>query len=150
MENRFNDQQQMLRDFGGTMLIKCPKCTRPIEYQTDPDNAAVVKTMACGHCGYIREGYTIDIYKDYWSLFFRNYELYFQASCCGQTLWANNLAHLNFLESYVEAKLRERVPNFNRSLASRLPQWIKSAKNREEILKCIRRMKEKYEKDKKK
>ena len=51
-----------------------------------------------------------------------------------------NLEHLDFLERYVESDLRERVPNINKSLASRLPQWIKSSKNRGEVLKGISRL----------
>ena len=35
---------------------------------------------------------------------------------------------------------RERIPNINKSLASRLPQWIKSSKNRVEVLKGITRL----------
>lgn len=50
------------------------------------------------------------------------------------------LGSFKFPIKYVEAELRERIPNINKSVASRLPQWIKSAKNRDEILKCIRKL----------
>ncbi len=69
-------------------------------------------------------------------------------SCCGQTLWAMNLEHLDFLERYVESDLRERIPNINKSLASRLPQWIKSKKNRNEILKGISKLRLKLKENK--
>ncbi len=69
--------------------------------------------------------------------------LWLQTECCGETLWAYNEKHLEFIENYVAAKLRARIPNQNRSLASRLPKWIKSAKNRDEILKAIGKLKEK-------
>ena len=36
--------------------------------------------------------------------------------------------------------LRERIPNQNGSMPSRLPQWIKDAKNRDRLLKCIARL----------
>jgi hypothetical protein len=49
-------------------------------------------------------------------------------------LWAYNAEHLDFLEEYVRASIREREPNRNASLASRLPAWLKSAKNREAVL----------------
>lgn len=68
--------------------------------------------------------------------------LWLQTSCCGHVLWAYNAAHLAFLREYVQADLRERVPvqNTNNTLASRLPRWMKSAKNRDEVLKGIARL----------
>src|SRR3546814_16538385 len=57
------------------------------------------------------------------------------------TLWAYNLAHLTVMEQYIASRQRERngLPLKNKSLASRLPQWMKDAKNRELLLKLIRR-----------
>ena len=66
--------------------------------------------------------------------------LWLQAPCCGEVLWAWNRGHLDFLRQYVTASLREREPNLNRSMASRLPRWIKAAKNRDEIVRCIERL----------
>ena len=71
-----------------------------------------------------------------------HYPLWLQTSCCGETLWAYNLRHLEFIEAFVRAKLRERKPHelhgwSNQSLFSRLPKRIQSAKNREEIIKAI-------------
>lgn len=58
--------------------------------------------------------------------------LWLQTPCCGHILWAYNVEHLDFLERYVRAELRVDGPL--RRLTSRLPTWIKQAKNREEIL----------------
>ncbi|MGI5171658.1 hypothetical protein ACQEU3_45665 [Spirillospora sp. CA-253888] len=33
--------------------------------------------------------------------------LWLQRSCCGHVLWAYNVRHLDLLESYAAAKLRE-------------------------------------------
>jgi hypothetical protein len=72
--------------------------------------------------------------------------LWLQTDCCGHTLWSYNDKHLSFIEAYVSAELRERSADeygwSNRSLASRLPQWIKSGKHRDQILKAISKMKE--------
>ncbi|MEH2025298.1 MAG: hypothetical protein V7K62_17220 [Nostoc sp.] len=72
--------------------------------------------------------------------------LWIQISCCGQVLWAYNEAHLNFLESYVQSRLRERLPDdslgwHNGSLASRLPRWIKLTQHREKVLEKIQQLK---------
>jgi len=56
-------------------------------------------------------------------------------------LWAYNLNHLDELRRYVAATLRERSSDAgNKSMASRLPAWIKSAKNRASVLKRIKRL----------
>lgn len=52
-----------------------------------------------------------------------------------------NPTHLEILKNFIQADLRERkFPNFNRSYFSRLPAWIKSTRNRKEILKAILRL----------
>lgn len=46
-------------------------------------------------------------------------------------LWAYNAEHIDILRAYVSATLRERSANAgNASMFSRLPAWLKSAKNR--------------------
>ena len=56
--------------------------------------------------------------------------------------------NLQYLEGFFSAKHRQRNPNNetwkNSSLASRLPKWLKLAKNREQILKAIEVLKVKY------
>jgi hypothetical protein len=52
---------------------------------------------------------------------------------------ANNAIHLDYLESYVAAALRERSPG-PATLQWYLPSWIKHAKNREEILRATARL----------
>ncbi|GAA3661214.1 hypothetical protein GCM10022224_025850 [Nonomuraea antimicrobica] len=69
--------------------------------------------------------------------------VWLQASCCGQVLWAYDVRHLVLLEAYVAARLRERgnvAPFAPMSLVERLPTWVKVAKNRDEILRTIRRL----------
>ena len=63
--------------------------------------------------------------------------LWLQTRCCGHTLWALNQPHLTFLRGFVSAQVRERVSNRNASLVSRLPKWLKLARNRESVLKSL-------------
>ncbi len=58
----------------------------------------------------------------------------------GELFWALNEKHLDYLEDYVRSDLRERIPNQNGSLPSRIPKWVKNAKNRDNILKCIQQL----------
>jgi hypothetical protein len=69
-------------------------------------------------------------------------ELWFVAPFRSEVVWAYNVEHLRFLREFVGADLRDRSPNRNSSLASRLPQWMKSAKNRGALLSIIDRLEE--------
>ncbi len=65
--------------------------------------------------------------------------LWLQTPCCGETLWAYNLAHVAFLEAYVGARIRcytgaPRDFGGNRTLESRLPRWMLAAKHRARVL----------------
>lgn len=66
--------------------------------------------------------------------------LWLQAPCCGNVLWAYNAEHLDLLERYVGARLRERGREPEMTMLAKLPQWIKSANNRDQVLKTIRKL----------
>lgn len=56
-------------------------------------------------------------------------------------VWAYNAHHIQVLKRYVAANLRERGVNAgNASMFSRLPAWIKSAKNREAVSKRLAKL----------
>ena len=73
--------------------------------------------------------------------------LWLQTPCCGEVLWAYNADHLNFLDDFVRATLRENAQTergwSNQSLRSRLPAWIKATHNRDAVLKGIARLTDK-------
>jgi hypothetical protein len=67
--------------------------------------------------------------------------LWLQASCCGHLLWAYNTGHLDLLQSYIGARLRERGPvPGSMSMAERLPAWLKSASNRQQIVRTCQQL----------
>jgi hypothetical protein len=110
--------------------------------------------LACGHCGHTRTGPRPRLYEKYWpSMSLETYDagvppfgarLWLEAECCGgHTLWALNREHLDYLADYVAETQREREfpsPSGNRQLAYKLPKWMKLAKNREEILRVVARL----------
>ena len=63
------------------------------------------------------------------------------------TLYAYNEEHLDYIEDYVRSGLRREIVEpgrfRNRSVASRLPRWVKAAGNRDEVLKAIGTMRKK-------
>ena len=62
-------------------------------------------------------------------------------------MYAANEEQLAYLESFIAAGLRERSRGThgwaNSSYASRLPNWMKAAKNRADLLRCIGQLKAK-------
>jgi hypothetical protein len=70
--------------------------------------------------------------------------LWYQDMIKGNIIWAYNLRHLTEIKHYVQATLRERTTDkFKMTMVERLPDFIKLAKNREEILKVLTQMLEK-------
>lgn len=148
MTKRFNNDSNIYA-FAKNFLVECPKCEAcaTVTDMSEGEKAALFgeKRFVCTKCGASKtekfNKYTIrdDGYEWYFG-----YPLYLKAPCCGHTLWANNEEHLNFLQSYAEALLREE--GTQHTLANRLPKWIKDGKNRDEVLRCLKKLSGKLEK----
>lgn len=161
MANRFRTHDETLEDFGGEVWVACPRCGRQALVRVRERGGADPVQLTCAHCGHsagwapsqpgvahtadpaappstVAYGGPVDPYF--------HLPLWLQAPCCGERLWAFNPAHLRWLEEYVGAELRERAPGphgwSNRGMASRLPKWMQSARNRDELLRCIRGLRE--------
>lgn len=67
---------------------------------------------------------------------------YLHRSIGGNTLVVHNLAHLDALEQWLGAKLRERGPVAGLTMMARLPRWMKAASARPEVLKALADMRE--------
>lgn len=99
------------------------------------------RRLHCPACGLAKDGFPSVLrfggpVDPYFQL-----PLWLQADCRGRLLWAYNAEHLDLLASYVAARLREHGPVLgSMSMVERLPAWLKSAKNRDEILRATRRM----------
>lgn len=142
MKTRFKNYGQEVGHFSGEMLVVCQRCSKCATATTRLEPGITKLKIVCRGCGYAREARLKWSYgrvplNDRW--FYR--PLWLETSCCGETLWAFNLAHLNYIERYVRADLREEGFNHNRALANRLPRWMKLAKHRDEVLKGIARLK---------
>lgn len=159
----FRDMGLTLDDFGDVIDVRCPRCGQhaqvmriiPAEDEQQANDSAHEKYMrlfdprklSCLHCGQTKiwHGRGIRQYSPYDWYF--GLPLWLQTPCCGSTLWALNRAHLDFLEQYVtaqqRAKLRTPGPGLirNQSMASRLPRWMKSAKNRQTVTRSLPRLK---------
>lgn len=144
---RFFDNGDCLCAYSDPIVINCPQCGRPglmiikSSRERELHGSRSTRSFACRSCGHTFEWapHTIIHSVSDWN---KQLPLFFQIHCCNKTLWAFNERHLAYIENYVIAGLRERIPSTNNSLASRLPQWIKIAKNRNAILKTTRRLRD--------
>lgn len=145
MSSRFRDYQTRLFEFERDILVKCPQCNSCTKIASIDDGSTW--RIACFHCSYTKT--TSGTIKQYgWAidpLF--DLPLWLQMPCCGEVLWAYNAAHLEFLEKYVQATLRESQGNRwqHLSIAVRLPRWMKLASHRKAILKGIQHLKDRLE-----
>ena len=144
---RFRDEGQSLSDFAGEFLVHCPQCDRRAQVIRSTEVGAPGRgrpRLVCGHCGYSKTfagtSWTVGLPVDW---YFRR-PLWLRVACDGRELWAYNRAHVEFLDRYVRAELREEGthtrPIRNATLASRLPAWIKSGRHRDEILKGLAKL----------
>ncbi|MBD1911395.1 MULTISPECIES: TFIIB-type zinc ribbon-containing protein [unclassified Leptolyngbya] len=151
---RFLDTGKSLDAFQDEVLVRCPNCQgcAMIRLVTPNDTSGwfAPRRLTCSACGTAQDWTdTMVQFKasEPTDAFFR-YPLWLQTPCCNQILWANNQEHLDFLENFVRATLRERQPDdrygwFNQSLASRLPKWMQSRKHRDEVLRAIAKLRTK-------
>ena len=112
---------------------------RVIFAEQQPEIGYTVKAV-CSNCGFSNEK-TDTERAFYWqedepSDGYFDYRLWLKISCSGNSLWAFNIRHIELLENFVTAELRENPKDdlgyANSSIASRLPKWIKSSKNRKQ------------------
>lgn len=143
-QQRFRDRGETVYDFRDEFLVVCPRCSSCAYVVPLPNAEQLVPAVAklvCPACG-LNNTHPVQasaIHNTAHDWYF-HLPLWLQTPCCGQILWARNRAQLDFLEGYVGAQLREEMPRINQSLASRLPRWLKSAKNRAEVLRGIERL----------
>ena len=160
MVTKFANTGETISSFADEFLVRCPRCGQcafilPLR-KADGSPNINRRRLTCTHCTYVNEwhgpagiikyratpdydlsGILIGAPVDW---FFQQ-PLWLQTPCCGETLWAYNHRHLAYLEDYVQAGLRDEGSPGRRGLASKLPHWMKSAKNRDEVLRCLSRLK---------
>jgi hypothetical protein len=127
---RFHDPGSTAFDFSGTVLVRCPRCVGIAHFErwTRPEPHVI-----CHSCGLSRR---VDgcAWPDLW----------LRTGTRHGELWAYNLAHLDLIRRFVAASLRERGPWYEHgrkmTCVARLPVWVKRAKNRDEVLRVIDRM----------
>jgi hypothetical protein len=162
MENRSkHTYRTAIYAFAKNILVVCPNCEGKALVRSDgldsPQPEISQAKLVCAGCGYNKTLENIPKRKEekqkrgnilifgapldpYFHL-----PVWYQSEFSGETLWAYNTEHLDFLAAHVGAKLRERNGfQFNvKSIGARLPRWMTAADNREAVLKAMAKLKEK-------
>jgi len=131
---------------------QCAGCGR--YYRVDIEDEAKqqfpVLQVACPYCGKKMQGTVHKTAMPYQSIGeinqgrepFFNLELWFLTSFQGKPVWAVSREHLAYLIDYLEADLRERPAETLalRTQSDHLPTFMKTAKNRERIVKALKKL----------
>src|SRR4051812_9364542 len=133
---RFHDPGLTACRFRSSVLVRCPRCARIAHAEQRPDLAPGARDrLVCRSCGLSRTSWRADG---------RGPVLWLRTTTRHGEIWAYNLEHLDVLRRFVAASLRERAPWYEHgrkmTYVARLPAWIKSAKNRDEVLRAIDRL----------
>lgn len=141
---RHRDPGLRLISYAEQVLVCCPACGRRAvsACRRDGNRCPDPARLTCAHCGFVREtGKPAHVYGVPLDPYFRQ-PLWLQTACCGHTLWALNVEHLDVLEGYVRAQLREKRLELAYTMLDVLPRWMKDAKHRNEVLRGVSRLRQ--------
>lgn len=127
------------------ILVTCERCgkcatLRKFTFHQDKIPTLRLGECSCLHCGHqwsAEAGYT----------FFSRGPLWLRIPCHKNMLWILNRPHLEFMEQFIGAGLREeRMEEVSsRRLSSALPRWLLAAKNRNDVMGCLKKLRQKLE-----
>ncbi|MCB9201480.1 MAG: hypothetical protein H6604_00315 [Flavobacteriales bacterium] len=143
-----------IEEFKNIIVVKCNNCTQKSLIITENTYSLQGKVI-CKSCGYNKNITENDSYNLFGNnnllVEFKyninegnnlNFTLWYTGNLDENVFWVYNLEHLKFLKNFLNAKLRERDISEvnNKSIASRLPKWMTSKKNRNKVLKLIEKL----------
>lgn len=142
--NRFQDENLIISDFYKEVWVVCPTCGKMAIATVNFE--AKGARLFCIHCGYNKETTTSLIPKgtiDMSANWYFDVKLWLNAPFKNDVFWAYNDKHLEYLERYISATMREHKDRTHFTLLEKLPKFYHEAKNREGLLKIISKLKTK-------
>lgn len=146
MTQRFQDKNHRLSYFQDRVDVECPACSKKANATADHEKKEA--RLNCMHCGYSEISSTeVELLGMYGQLNVAAKEyfdtaLWYTAPFKNEVFIAYNREHLDYLESYISATLREHKDRTHFTLLEKLPRFYHEAKNREALLKVIVRLKQ--------
>lgn len=142
--NRFQDENLILSNFYQEVWVVCLYCEKKAVAKVVFENK--IARLFCVHCGYNKETTTAILkngsIKTAANQYFKA-ELWLKAPFKNEVFWAFNDKHLAYLERYISATLREHKARTGFTLLEKLPKFYHEAKNREDLLKIITKLRNK-------
>ena len=142
--NRFQDENLLLSDFYQEVWVACPTCAKKATAKVNFETKTA--RLFCLHCGCNKETTTAIDKNAAVEMPANQYfqaELWLQSSFKKDLFWAYNDKHLEYLERYISATIREHKDRVGFTLLEKLPKFYHEAKNRESLLKIIAKLKNK-------
>ena len=116
------------------VLVVCPRCETMAHVRGE---GLGPRRLTCTGCGLTRESSgTRTLWGEPVDPWFE-LPLWLRAQVRGHVLWAFNQRHVAELRAYVAARHREHGTGTTRSTLARLPRWMTSAKNRDDVLAAL-------------
>jgi ribosomal protein S27AE len=142
---RFSDAQYRLSEFYDEVWVECPACSAKAVASAHCETTEA--RLICTQCGYSKTQSTL--LKPGAKLIMAAHA-YFGARLWlqmpfrnGEMVMAYNSRHLDYLEQYITATLREHKERTHFTLLEKLPRFYHEAKSREGLLKVIGKLREK-------
>ncbi len=146
-KKRFQDQNFRLSHFEQEVHVQCPSCAKKALAKVD--HIQKEARLICPSCGFHKQKSTFSKLfgiSGHWERSADKYfsaQLWYQITFKNDIFWAYNLEHLNYLEHYIGAALREHQERSHYTLLEKLPKFYHEAKNRDALLKLIQKLKNK-------
>ena len=144
-----------LSEFRTQFIVHCPSCNHKTTLANNASSRFIEGKIVCPTCGFNKkleenssygistaDGRIIESKAVMANPKGLKLTLWYSTNFKGNSFWAYNEVHLKFLFDFINSKHRDRsqINLKNRSIGSRLPKWISSSVNREEISKLIEGM----------
>ena len=142
-QNRFQDENLRLSNFHHEVWVVCPSCAKKAMAKVNLETKTA--RLFCLHCGYNKEtSITINIATIEMAAHqYFQAEIWLKAPFKNDVFWGYNDKHLEYLERYISATLREHKDRSHFTLLEKLPKFYHDAKNRDGLLKIIAKLKSK-------
>lgn len=141
---RFQDEKKVLSDFYKEVWIVCPACAKKAISTVNFESQKA--RLFCTSCGCNKEATTAIVKNgsiETAANFYFSAELWLKAPFKNEVFWAYNDKHLDYLEKYIGATIREHKERNHFTLLEKLPKFYHEAKNRAGLLKIILKLKNK-------
>ena len=147
MTQRFSDQNHRLSHFYDHVDVVCLGCGKKATATADHEKKEA--RINCLHCGYSKiTGTAIEVMgmRGHLKVAANEYfdaELWYTAPFKNEEFMAFNREHLDYLEAYISATLREHKDRTHFTLLEKLPRFYHEAKNRDALLKLVAKLQNK-------